>query len=225
MTNKTNAQKMHGQEYVNLFESNQSAQRLARLIEHINLSNQDSILDCGCGNGMLLPLVENSIQSYTGIDFSPEFIEKAKENHKKSKCDAHFSCESLITHCNQNREAYDIAFAMDLSEHIEDSEWKEILSAIRHSLKKNGRLYIHTPNRNFFIERMKEHNFILKQFPEHIAVRTPEENRELIIRSGYSNITTEKLPHYNFLRLLHPLSYIPIVGKWFEARMLITAEK
>lgn len=225
MADKIDTKLLHGREYVDLFESNQSAQRLARLIKRIPLNRQDSVLDCGCGNGMLLPLIDSQIQEYTGIDFSQEFIDSAKNQHPKSESCAKFLCEDLVNHCNRHPKAYDAAFAMDLSEHIEDSEWRRILTAIHCSLKENGKLYLHTPNRSFFVEKMKEKNFILKQFPEHIAVRTEKENCQLITASGFSNTHVTKLAHYNILRILHPLSYLPFAGRWFSARLLITAKK
>ncbi len=216
---------LHGKDYVQKFESNQPQQRLGRLLKYIDLKESYAVLDCGCGNGMMLPLIEEKVASYTGIDFSPQFIERAKERNQTATCHFEFLCENVINHCHNTPNTYDVVMAMDLSEHIEDAEWNEILNAIKISLKDKGKLYLHTPNGNFFIEKMKAHNFILKQFPEHIAVRNKDENCQIISKSGFPSILVRGLPHYNMLRFLHPLSQLPFIGKWFEARLLITATK
>lgn len=46
-------------------------------IMRVNLKSKDKILDAGCGYGRLAPFFEN----YTGVDFSPDFIEWAKREH------------------------------------------------------------------------------------------------------------------------------------------------
>ena len=225
MTNSTDTKHLHGSEYVNKFEDNQSLYRLERLLTHITLNRGDTVLDCGCGNGMLLPLIEEKIETYVGLDFSPQFVERARQKNKSARCHFTFICVDIIEHCKSTPNTYDVAMAMDLSEHVADNEWKSILTAINFSLKKGGKLYLHTPNRDFFLEKMKENNIFLKQFPEHIAVRTKAENVDLVMKGGFSDASTLGLPHYNILRFLHPLSKLPMIGKWFEARILLSAIK
>lgn len=107
--------------------------------------------------------------------------------------------------------------------YVYDESWLCNLKSIRKCLKPNGTLYLHTPNSEFFIEKMKERNFILRQFPEHIAVRNIVENTVLLEQAGFKVNSIRLLPHYNILRFLHPLSYIPFIGKWFNARLFIEA--
>ncbi|MGA9828526.1 MAG: hypothetical protein WBQ57_09360 [Rhodanobacteraceae bacterium] len=70
---------------------------------------------------------------------------------------------------------------------------------------------------------MKERGVLLKQFPEHVAVRTADQNMEFFRRCGFASVHVDYLPHYNVLRVLHPLSGIPLVGPFFAARLLVTA--
>lgn len=112
---------------------------------------------------------------------------------------------------------------IDFSEHVYDETLLEVLKDIKSSLKKNGRLYLHSPNGNYFIEIMKKHNFVMKQFPEHVAIRTLKHNIMLLERAGFGIKMTMFIPHYNILKYLHFASYLPIVGKWFQARIFIEA--
>lgn len=222
LLSKNQLKALHGKDYVESFETGQSGFRLERLIRSIDFSTGSEVIDVGCGNGMLLPLLADRVKRYTGVDFSEEFI-KAAERKKKglSISNADFVCADISQYCEEKRDSYDIAFAMDLSEHVYDEEWVNILMAIHYSLKDGGKLYIHTPNSEFILEIMKSYNFIIKQFPAHIAVRNLKENCALLNRAGFTVGKVSLIPHYNILKFLHPLSFIPVVGKFFKARIFI----
>jgi hypothetical protein len=101
-----------------------------------------------------------------------------------------------------------------------------IYSGIRHSLKHAGMLYLHTPNREFIIERLRHKNIIFEQLPEHVAVRTAQQYRALFEQIGFSKISVKYVPHYvPMLSYLHLLAFYPIIGKYFRARLLIICEK
>ncbi len=90
-------------------------------------------------------------------------------------------------------------------------------------MKPNGKLYLHTPNPEFFLEIMKNKNIFLKQFPDHVSVRTPSENIDMIEKSGFKITKVKLISQYTIAKLLHPLSYIPWIGKYFKARNFIEA--
>lgn len=217
---------LHGARYVEKFEKNQSTARLERLLEYMVLNQDDLVVDFACGNGLLMQLVANKVKQYVGVDFSESFIRAAEIRKEQLNIfNAKFVCDSIEHFCKINKNCFDAGFAMDFSEHVYDDEWLKILKGIRDSLKETGKLYLHTPNADFFLEFMKKRNFIFKQFPEHVAVRTPTRNIELLRNAGFTNIKLYTLPHYNILRLLHPFSYVPVVGKYFEARIFIVASR
>lgn len=224
MLSKKELKQLHGQQYVKDFESKQSKHRLKRLISLIDFNEQSKVVDFGCGNGMLFSLIDEKVGSYTGIDFSEEFIDLAKVKHKIHSKKAEFICDDIVNFGNKHQREYDLAFAMDFSEHVYDDDWIEILRSIRNTLKIGGKLYIHTPNSDFLIEILKKHNFILKQFPEHIAVRNMKDNCNLITQSGYKISKKSYLAHYNILKVLHIFSFIPFIGKFFKARIFIEAK-
>jgi cyclopropane fatty-acyl-phospholipid synthase-like methyltransferase len=117
---------------------------------------------------------------------------------------------------------FDVATAFDFSEHVDDEDFLHIFSAIRASLKPSGRLLLHTPNLEFFLERLKDWG-VLRQFPEHIAVRSPSDHLRLLEDCGFDIqfVRIERIAHYNMLRVLHPLSRIPVLGRCFAARLFI----
>jgi len=214
---------LHGDDYVESFKQ-QSPFRLARLLNYMQLDDSFSVVDFACGNGILMELIAPKVDSYVGIDFSKPFINAANEK-KEKLCftNVEFVCSNIHSFCQNHINTFDVGFAMDFSEHVYDVEWIQILKSIKKSIKPNGKLYLHTPNADYFLEKMKSKNFIVKQFPQHIAVRTPEHNVSILWEAGFSVEHIWLIPNYNILKVLHPLSHIPVIGKYLKARIFIEA--
>ena len=223
MKSKEELKQLHGDDYVEAYKK-KLPMRLERLLRYMRLDHTVSAADFACGNGMLMELIAPRVKSYTGVDFSEPFIRVANEKKEQLAIrNAEFVCANISDFCQQRLGSFDAAFAMDVSEHIYDEEWLQTLKSIRSSLKPGGRLYIHTPNAEFLLERMKDKGILFKQFPEHIAVRSPEHNMALLRDAGFTIAQLRLIPHYNVLKILHPLSYIPGLGKLFKARIFIEA--
>ena len=71
-----------------------------------------------------------------------------------------------------------------------------------------------TPNADFFLERMKDKGILVKQFPEHIAVRTPEHNVALLSEAGFRIEHVRLLPHYNILKVAIPCPMCRVSGNY-----------
>jgi 2-polyprenyl-6-hydroxyphenyl methylase / 3-demethylubiquinone-9 3-methyltransferase len=226
MAEDQNLRDLYEKDYVEKFEREQSPFRIARLIQYTDLPKDSHVADFGCGNGLLLACLHDQIRTYSGVDFSEHFIIAARNRQKMlGIANAEFFCESIGSFCSRNHEKFDAGFILDLAEHVPDKEWPAILSAIHSSIKPGGRLYVHTPNAEFFLEIMKKKNFIFHQFEEHVAVRDISRNTRMLEDAGFFNVDVKLLPHYNILRYMHYLSFFPIIGKYFKARIFIIAEK
>jgi len=217
---------LHDQVYMDRLLARESDSRIRQLLKLLELKGDLTVADFACGNGVMLEFLHGKFGEYFGIDFSPSAIKNAELRKKKmGVTNAHFFCDSIQSFCEKNQEKFDIGIAFDFSEHVDDTEWSQILSSIKFSLKKGGKLYMHTPNGNFFLEKMKNKNFIFKQFPEHIAVRSAKQNIILLEKAGYQIQCVKFLSHYNILKYIHLLSFIPWLGSYFKARLFIIAEK
>lgn len=215
---------LHSGDYVARY-NRKPLSRVRGLTRYMDIAEESEIADYACGNGMLLQALGDRRGGYYGVDFSPEFVDAAEAWAARSGLrNCRFYCEDIVTFGTRNPGRFDRATTLDFSEHVTGEEAIPIYSAIRTSLKPGGKLYLHTPNLDFFIERLK-HRGILRQFPEHIAVRNGRGTAELLIRAGFpaDGIKLRYVPHYNILKLLHPLSLIPGIGKYFRARVWIEA--
>jgi 2-polyprenyl-6-hydroxyphenyl methylase / 3-demethylubiquinone-9 3-methyltransferase len=218
------ARALHGREYAERFDRMHRRRRLLQLLPHMRLGRDDDLVDFGCGNGLLAAEVHDRVRSYTGVDFSQPFIDiaVARAGRLGAK-NLRFVCASIEEFCAAHPRRFDVACAFDFSEHVPDREWLQVLSGIRRSLKPGGLLYLHTPNAGFVLERMKRRNFILRQSPEHVAVRDMAENLRLLRESGFAVTSARFVRHYNALRFLHGLRRLPGIGPWFDARIFIEA--
>jgi 2-polyprenyl-6-hydroxyphenyl methylase/3-demethylubiquinone-9 3-methyltransferase len=217
---------LYGEEYVQKYKTH-SRRRLGRLVRYFALRPTDTVADFACGNGMLLDLVGHRVQRYVGLDFSEPFIRAAQERTQSLRlANAEFVCSSVVEFCSRRPSSFDVAFALDFSEHVYDDEWIEILRSIRSALKPAARFYLHTPNADFILEIMKARNFILTQQPEHVAVRTAGENCRLLREAGFLVERVRVLAHYkNLLRWAHALTVAPGIGQYFGARLFIEARR
>jgi SAM-dependent methyltransferase len=198
--------------------------RIRRLLKYIDFNKTQIVADLGCGEGKLAKLVGNKVKEYYGVDFSEHSISYAKKLNT-NLLNAKFIIGDISEFCNKNEAAFDKVFTLDFSEHIDDSDFSSIYGSIYRSLKEKGELIIHTPNRDFVIEFAKKIG-ILNQFPQHIAVRNAREYLSLLNKIGFKNIKIIFLSHYMVgLRFLHLFSFIPFVGKFFKARLLIICQK
>lgn len=216
---------LHSGDYVERYMA-KPLDRVRALVRRIDYGPQSRIADFGCGNGMLLQALDRPFASYDGVDFSPDFVGAATSWAQSAQCrNYRFHLADIREFCAARAEAFDIATTLDFSEHVEDDLATEIYAAIRNSLRPGGKLYLHTPNLDFFLERAKNVG-IVPQFPEHIAVRNGAQTAALLERAGFSaqHIEVATIPHYNVLKWLHPLSMLPFAGPLFAARLWIVAQ-
>ncbi|PID30056.1 MAG: hypothetical protein CR982_01685 [Candidatus Cloacimonadota bacterium] len=214
---------IYTEDYVSKYHKEDTG-RLKNVIENIDFNKDDNVIDFACGNGLLAGIIADKVNHYTGIDFSKPFIEDARKRNNSLK-NVDF-IESDIVQFNKNHQnTFSKAFTMDFSEHIYDEQFITIYRSIYDSLKNGGELFIHTPDGNYFLEILKARG-ILKQVTGHIAVRNFMEYKRLLQEVGFSKIEHKTLPHYvPILKKLSFLSKVPLIGKYFKARIFIKCTK
>lgn len=216
---------LHSTEYVAIYQK-KSQVKLRNLVDRMELDINSDVVDFGCGDAEIARHLKDRIKSYSGIDFSEEFIEAAMQKMKLwNASNVFLECGSIVDFSTRNIASFDVGLALDISEHIYDAEWQDIVNAMFRCLRAGGRFYLHTPNAEFFLEVLKERKILLSQSPEHIAIRNAKSNVDFLERAGFENITVDFIPHYNIMRVIHPLSLMPAVGRYFKARLFISARK
>ena len=227
MTNRASLEELKNYykgEYVAKYET-YPIERIERLAPFFDLKKTDVVADFACGNGMLLDLIHDKVGTYYGVDFSEEFIDAAKKRAGSLNVNnAFFECSDIIEFCQKNKERFDKAFTLDFGYLISDDVFISIHNSIHRSLKEDGILYFYVPNGDFLLEILKKRKIINNRVPG-MMFRNNEEYIKLLKESGFRNIQTKYLSHYNSLKYLHFLSYMPVLGKYFKAKLFIRCIK
>ena len=216
---------IYDQGYVDQYDPH-AVQRMRRMLPFFDLSKDDEVADFGCGNGVLLELVSQNVREYTGVDFSEEFVRAAERRREALGIrNGTFHCGDIVSFCAAHPSQFDAAFALDFSEHLYDDQFLLVFRAIHGSLKPGAPLYLHTPNAEYFMERLKERG-ILTQVEGHVGVRDVRRHVTLLAQCGFTDVHVRYLAHYLYVAsLFHGLGYLPLVGRFFRARLFLTCFK
>src|SRR6266851_3564459 len=216
---------IYDQSYVDQYDPH-AVPRMRRMLPFFGLSGLEVVADFGCGNGVLLELIGPHVREYVGVDFSEAFVRAAERRRDALRIQhATFQCSDIVAFCAEHPDEFDAAFALDFSEHIYDDQFLRIFSAIHGALKPGAALFLHTPNGEYFIERLRERG-ILERIEGHVAVRDVESHLALLAACGFTNVHVRYLAHYlKLASRFHGLGALPLVGRYFRARLFLTCRK
>jgi cyclopropane fatty-acyl-phospholipid synthase-like methyltransferase len=216
---------IYGQPYADQYDPH-AVERIRRLLPFFELSGHEVVADFACGNGVLLELISPRVRTYAGIDFSDAFVQAAERRREaRGIRNGTFHCVEIVAFCTQHANHFDAGFALDFSEHVYDDQFLRIFSAIRAALKPGAPLYLHTPNREYFMEHLRDWG-ILQQIEGHVAVRDTARYQTLLAQCGFSTVHTRYLAHYLYpASAFHGLGALPLVGRFFRARLFLTCRK
>src|SRR4051794_24338915 len=159
---------IYDQSYVDQYDPH-AVPRIRRMLPFFELSGDEVVADFGCGNAVLLDIIGDRVREYVGVDFSEAFVRAAERRLDARRAgNATFYCEDIVAFCARHPNRFDAAFALDFSEHLYDEQFLSIFGAIHGSLKPGAPLYLHTPNAEYFMERLKERG-ILTQVEGHVG--------------------------------------------------------
>jgi SAM-dependent methyltransferase len=201
--------------YVDNHEQTDRFGRIGRLVPLMRLELSDTLLDVGCGMGHLYWYVYHKIFLYQGCDPSEAMIDSA--TGRMNLGGDFFYCRGF----RDWKSRVDVITMFDLVEHITYLNLHDMFCHAGVYLRPGGRLYIYTPNADFILEKLKAWG-VLPQQVDHIAVRSGPEYERMLREAGFENIKVDYISHYvPMLKWLHKLSGLPIIGKYFKARIWI----
>ena len=216
---------IYDQRYVDHYDPH-AVSRMRRMLPFFELSGHEIVADFGCGNGVLLDLVGPRVHEYVGVDFSEAFVREAERRRDaRGIRNGTFHCADIVAFCASHPSCFDAGFGLDFCEHIYDDQFLRIGRAIHDALKPGALFYVHTPNADYFMERLREWR-VLKQIEGHVAVRNVRRHEALLAECGFSHVHVRYLPHYLYpAAALHGLGAVPFVGRHFRARVFLTCRK
>lgn len=163
--------------------------RVPWIIEQIGKNK--TVLDIGCGAGILTNALAQAGHEVHGIDLSPKSLEVAAQYDKTGKV----TYQVANAYCLPYKEkTFDVVCAMDVLEHVEDPEL--LISEASRVLKPGGLFFFHTFNRNFlsYLVVIKGVEWCVPNAPKNMHVYPlfikPEELSEMFERK---NLSIEKI--------------------------------
>jgi SAM-dependent methyltransferase len=196
------------------------------ILRLVQPAKHQTVLDLGSARGDVCFLLAPRIREAIGVDASPRAIELAEaERARRGLANVRFVRSDVATLDGIPDASIDLAGAFDLLEHVDDPTVRQMLQALARVLRPGGVLAAYTPNREHYVERLKAHDLILKQFPEHIAVRRPREIRRLLEKEGWTVLEMTYSPApFPVVRWIEKLLWrVPVIGRLFRYRILLRA--
>ena len=186
----------------------------------------DRVLELGSARGDVTFLLARHAREVVGVDAAPEAIAMAEAARAELEVGNVTWLEADVADLAPVADAsVDAVAAIDLVEHVDDPTLAAMLRECRRVLVPGGRLGIYTPDRAHYVERMKAHDFVLKQFPQHIAVRRVAEYRRFLREAGFEiDLEAWSVSPFPGVRWVErALAPLPLVGPTFRYRILIRA--
>ncbi len=186
----------------------------------------DVVVELGCARGDVTFLLAGRCREVVGVDASPVALEMAEaERARRGVGNVRWLEADVADLSPLAAGSADAVAAIDLVEHVDDPTLAAMLLECRRVLKPGGRLGIYTPDRLHYVERLKAHDIVLKQFPEHIAVRRASDYVRFLTRAGFSvDLLDWSVSPFPIVRHLErALAPLPLVGPTFRYRILLGA--
>lgn len=179
-----------------------------------------SILDIGCGGGLLCEPLSRLGADVTGIDASKKNIEAASIHAKNNNLDIDYIC-TTVEELNI-KGSFDAVLNMEVVEHVNNQ--KEFIKRSCELLNKNGLIFIATLNKTLFSLIFAKYTaeYILNLLPRGThdwnKFLTPEEIYSYLIQNNCEILESTGI---NF----NPLSNTWTVSKSKRANFVVTGKK
>lgn len=160
-----------------------------------------TILDVGCGGGILCEAMASRGARVTGLDVEAAAITTAKEHALKSQLPIHYVCEAIETF---HAPAFDAITCMEMLEHVASP--KLVIEHCARLLKNNGVLYLSTLNRTVKAYAMAvvaaEYVFELLPRQTHDIDKfiKPHELAQMVREAGFDVISLSGISYNPFTR-------------------------
>ena len=180
------------------------------IMEHFKLKQTNSplkrvsVLDIGCGGGLLSEPISRLGARVTAIDASKKNIEVAKFHAKKNNLKINYFCSSPEK--LNLKKKFDVILNMEIVEHVEDLNF--FIKKSSSLLKKNGLMFVATINKTFksYLLVIIGAEYILRWLP--IGTHDWEKfvKPDKLINLGRNSSLK--------LKKLNGMKFNPIIDKW-----------
>ncbi len=161
------------------------------VMRDLPLYSGGTLLDIGCGNGEFLRLAQAAGWSVQGIDTDSRAIDAAKVHGVEVK-------KGGIELLAEERERFDLITMNHVIEHVHDPVG--LLRACLRLLKKNGTLWLESPNFNSYGRRLFGKHWRGLEVPRHLVVFDTAHMAKLLSKVGFRTVRhAEWMPQHKWM--------------------------
>ncbi len=185
-----------------------------------HIKSSDTVLDVGCGIGVISLYYGNKCKSVHGIDISDKAITFANESAKKLKLNQKIKFEVVDFPNKYLAKKFDKVIFSETLEHIENEDLA--LQSISKMLNKNGNLVVTVPSVNSFIYRIG----LAKKFDKevgHLRRYTVDFLKSRLEKNGFKVLKIYKREGLvrNILFFIKPFGFLIKFMKGFIGKFVI----
>ena len=172
--------------------------RLNFILAQSELKNK-SVIDVGCGGGILAESMALQGANVTAIDLAPQSIETAKLHLFESNLKIEYNCIDIGAQALITPNHFDILTCMEMLEHVPSPE--KIIEQCSNLLKSGGLAFFSTLNRNpkSYALGVIAAEYLLRLVPkgthEYKKFIKPSELRALLAQNGFETIAIKGLEY------------------------------
>lgn len=116
---------------------------------HYILKKTDNVLDLACGMGRTCKWVAPQVEQYTGVDFIPEMVQKAKQ-HNRTIQNANFVINDGLTLKTLPDGSFDLVYCELAFQHMKKDVQKSYIPEVYRVLKKHGLFMAQLPKMSYY---------------------------------------------------------------------------
>jgi len=155
-------------------------QRYIELLESFEKYRKtNKILDVGCGNGFFLETAKEKGWEVYGTEYSAKAVEVLNKKNIKT-------FYGVLNTKHFEKEMFDVITSFEVIEHINNP--LEELEKFTFLLRKNGVLYITTPNFNSISRYLLKEKWNIIKYPEHLTYYNAKTLDNLLKLNGFKKI-------------------------------------
>lgn len=155
--------------------------RYEELLEYFGRFRETgNILDVGCGNGHFLTVAKKKGWNVYGTEYTEEAVAICRQKNITM-------FEGKLNPGDFSNTKFDVITSFEVLEHINNPV--EELKHFNTLLRKNGIVYLTTPNFNSLSRFLLKEKWNIIEYPEHLCYYTPKTLAYIFHRSGFNQIT------------------------------------
>ena len=124
-----------------------------------------SVLDVGCGGGLLSEAMAVAGATVTGLDQASELLDVARLHALESGVPVDYRLETAEAHAESHAGRYDVVTCMEMLEHVPDPA--SVVAALAVLVRPGGHVFVSTINRNprAWLQAVVAAEYVLRLLP------------------------------------------------------------